>query len=82
MVADRTQGGSPVHVTPFLDSFELRGAVYPVRVGFYHEASRLGMIGEDVELLEGVIFRKAAKSPLHEWLIDFFKRPLEAVCGP
>jgi hypothetical protein len=56
--------------------------VYPVIVGFHHEASRLGMIGEDVELLEGVIFRKVAKSPLHEWLIDFFKRPLEAVCGP
>jgi Uma2 family endonuclease len=69
-------------VTPFLDSSELRGAVYPVSVGFYHEASRLGMIGEDVELLEGVIFRKMAKSPLHEWLIEFFKRHLEAVCGP
>jgi Uma2 family endonuclease len=40
------------------------------------------MIGEDVELLEGVIFRKIAKSPLHEWLIEFFKRHLEAVCGP
>jgi len=44
-----------------------------------HEASRLGMIGEDVELLEGVIFRKTAESPLHEWLIEFFKRHLEAV---
>lgn len=69
-------------VTPFLDSSELRGAVYPVSIEFYHEASRLGMIGEDVELLEGVIFRKMAKSPLHEWLIELFKRHLEAICGP
>jgi len=69
-------------VSAFLDSSELRGAVYPVSVEFYHEASRLGMIGEDVELLEGIIFRKIAKSPLHEWLIEFFKRQLEVVCGP
>ena len=81
-VAYPSQTRYAAHVTPFLDSSELRGAVYPVSVGFYHEASRLGMIGEDVELLEGVIFRKMAKSPLHEWLIEFFKRHLEAVCGP
>ncbi len=69
-------------VTPFLDSDELRGAVYPVSIEFYHEAGRLGMIGEDVELLEGIIFRKVAKAPLQEWLIEFFKRHLEAFCGP
>lgn len=82
MVADSVSRRYYRRVTPFLDSSELRGAVYPVSVEFYHEASRLGMIGEDVELLEGVIFRKMAKSPLHEWLIEFFKRHLEAVCGP
>jgi hypothetical protein len=49
-----------------LDTPEERQAVYPVSVDFYHEAGRLGMITEDVELLDGVIFKKMPKCPLHE----------------
>ena len=64
-----------------LDTPEERQAVYPVSVKFYHEAGRLGMIGEDVELLDGVIFKKMPKSPLHEWLIACLRRLLEAACG-
>lgn len=64
-----------------LDTPEERQAVYPVSVDFYHEAGRLGMIGEDVELLDGVIFKKMPKSPLHEWFIACLRRLLEAACG-
>lgn len=65
-----------------LDSAEERQTVFPVSVEFYHEAGRLGWISEDVELLEGVIFKKMAKSPLHEWLVRCLRRLLEAACGP
>jgi len=49
-----------------LDSPESRETVYPLSVEFYHEAGKLGLFGEDVELLEGVLFKKMTKSPLHE----------------
>ena len=65
-----------------LDTPEERQTVFPVSVEFYHEAGRLGMIGEDVELLDGVIFKKMPKSPLHEWFIACLRRLLEAACGP
>jgi Uma2 family endonuclease len=65
-----------------LDTPEERQTVFPVSVEFYHEAGRLGMIGEDVELLDGVIFKKMPKSPLHEYFIACLRRLLEAACGP
>lgn len=64
-----------------LDTHEARQTIFPVSVEFYHEAGRLGLIGEDVELLEGVLFKKMAKSPLHEWLVEFLRERLAAVCG-
>lgn len=39
-----------------LESAEARETVFPLSVEFYHKAGRLGLIGEDVELLEGVLF--------------------------
>lgn len=65
-----------------LDTPEERQTVFPVSVEFYHEAGRLGLIREDVELLEGVIFKKMPKSPLHEWFVACLRRLLEAACGP
>ncbi len=64
-----------------LETAEARQTVFPVSVEFYHEAGRLGLIGEDVELLEGVLFTQMPKSPLHEWFIDFLRAKLAAVCG-
>jgi len=32
----------------------------------YHRAGETGVLSEDVELLRGILFRKMAKSPLHE----------------
>ncbi len=65
-----------------LDSPEARETVFPMSVDFYHEAGRLGWIGEDVELLQGVLFRKMPKSPLHQWLLDRLRRMLESICPP
>lgn len=64
-----------------LDTAEARQSVFPVSVEFYHEAGRLGLIGADVELLEGVLFTKMPKSPLHEWLVEILRERLVAVCG-
>lgn len=60
-----------------LETAEARQAVFPVSVAFYHEAGRLGLISEDVELLEGVLFKKMAKSPLHQSLARKLQRLLE-----
>lgn len=65
-----------------LETAEARQTVYPVSVEFYHEAGRLGLIGADVELLEGVLFTKMPKSPFHEWLVEFLREQLAAICGP
>src|SRR5207249_9090410 len=35
-------------------------------VSDYHRAGEMGMLGEDVELLRGIVFKKMPKSPLHE----------------
>ena len=66
-------------IADVLDSPEARQAVYPMSVEFYHEAGKLGMIGEDVELLEGVIFKKMPKSPLHQYLVRKLQRLLESL---
>lgn len=60
-----------------LDTPEARQTVYPLTVEFYHEAGRLGLIGDDVELLEGVLFTKMSKSPMHQSLARKFQRLLE-----
>lgn len=68
-------------IADVLETLEARQTVYPVSVEFYHEAGKLGMIGEDVELLEGVIFKKMPKSPFHEWLVEFLRERLAQICG-
>jgi Uma2 family endonuclease len=69
-------------IADVLESPEARQTVYPMSVAFYHEAGKLGLIGEEVELLEGVIFKKMPKSPFHEWLVEFLRERLMLICGP
>ncbi|MGV3663274.1 MAG: Uma2 family endonuclease [Prosthecobacter sp.] len=64
-----------------LESPEMRQSVYRLSVEFYHEAGRLGLLGEDMELLEGVMFRKMPKLPLHEWLSRNLYQLLTSACG-
>jgi Uma2 family endonuclease len=67
------------HMISVLESAEARQTVFPVSVEFYHEAGRLGLIGEEVELLEGVLFTKMPKSPLHQFLARKLQRTLESM---
>lgn len=63
-------------MTPVLDHPEVRESLMPIPVEFYHELGRLGMIGEDVELLEGFLIRKMSKPPLHETIVRRFAKVL------
>jgi len=57
-------------------------AVLPISVGQYHDMIAAGFIPEKTELLEGIIFRRMTKSPLHEYLaqtlFEFFQTQLGA----
>ena len=44
----------------------VRERVHRMSVSDYHRAGEMGMLGEDVELLRGIVFKKMPKSPLHE----------------
>lgn len=66
-------------MSAILDDPAVRRQVYPVSVEFYHQAGALGMLGEDVELLDGIIVKKMAKSPLHEGLVRRLIRLLQGL---
>jgi len=65
-----------------LDEPAVRRAVHPISVAFYHQAGALGMLGEDVELLEGTLVTKMSKSPLHESLVWLLFELLERCLPP
>ena len=69
-------------MTSFLDDPKVRAAVFPLSVEFYHQAGELGLLGEDIELLEGNLVKKMAKSPLHTWLVQFLHSLLLRSLGP
>lgn len=46
-----------------------RKIIHPISREAYHLAGDLGIIGEDVELLDGVLFQKRPKSPFHELVV-------------
>lgn len=66
-------------MSAILDDPAVRRQVFPVPVEFYHQAGALGMLGEDVELLDGIIVKKMPKSPLHEGLVRRLLRLLRSV---
>lgn len=66
-------------MSAILDEPEVRRQVFPVSVEFYHQVGALGMLGEDVELLDGIIVKKMAKSPLHEGLVRRLLRLLQGL---
>lgn len=50
---------------PLLEQPAIRRAAVPLTVAAYHALGAAGLIGENVELLSGVIVEKISKSPLH-----------------
>ena len=61
---------------------EIREAVSPMSVDFYHASSELGWINENTELLRGLPVEKMSKSPEHEYFVRLFLRMLEALLPP
>src|SRR6266851_1777684 len=53
-------------MTALLELPMVRERVHRMSVSDYHRAGEMGMLGEDVELLRGIVFKKMPKSPLHE----------------
>jgi Uma2 family endonuclease len=46
----------------------VRTMIMPISVEQYHKFSESGLIAEKTELIEGIIFKKMTKSPLHEYI--------------
>lgn len=65
-----------------VESPEIRDSLAPMSVEFYHAATEMGWIGEDVELLEGFTVKKRSKSPEHEYWVEVLKRMLERLLPP
>lgn len=61
-----------------LDNSSVRQAVLPLTVDQYHRLGEAGIIGEETELLNGIIVRKMVKSPLHTWLVSRLAERLRA----
>lgn len=41
----------------------------------------MGLLSEDVELLEGTLVKKISKSPLHEWIVGWLAERLSQILG-
>lgn len=61
-----------------LDAPGVRRAGYQLSVESYHRLGEIGVLGHDVELLEGYLIKKMPKSPLHtylcQWLLEAIQR--------
>lgn len=58
-------------MSSLLDNPAIRQAALSVTVEQYHRLGETGVIGENTELLQGVIVEKMVKSPLHSWLVQY-----------
>ena len=55
-------------MTAILDLPDVRDRIHRISVDTYHRFGEMGLIGEKVELLRGIIVDKISKSPLHEYV--------------
>lgn len=62
-----------------VESAEIRDAIVPMSVDFYHASSELGWIDENTELLQGIPVQKMSKSPEHEFYSSLLLRMIEAI---
>jgi Uma2 family endonuclease len=65
-----------------LEQPAIRKQVQPLTVETYHRLTELGLLGEKVELLRGVIVQKMSKSPIHCAVLQRLLRLLRAACEP
>jgi Uma2 family endonuclease len=71
----------PYHrfVISLLDSPAVRERVHPMSIEVYHRMCEIGALSEDVELLQGIVITKMAKSPLHEYVVHMLMKLLFAM---
>lgn len=63
-----------------LENSVVRQAVLPITVDQYHRLGEAAILGEDTELLRGLIVRQMVKSPLDTWIVaQLFERLRELV---
>ena len=48
----------------------VRNLVMPISLAQYHALNATGLIPQKTELIEGIIFRKMTKSPLHTYILN------------
>jgi len=65
-----------------LEQPAIRKQVQPLTVETYHRLGELGLLGEKVELLRGVIVQQMSKSPIHCAVLQRLLRLLRAACEP
>lgn len=53
-----------------LENPAVRNAALPISVEQYHLLGEAGIIGQNIELLHGVIIEKMVNSPEHSWLVQ------------
>ena len=65
-----------------LDAPSARQATYQLSVEHYHQLNEIGVLRNDVELLDGYLIKKMPKSPLHtficQWLVEALRRFIPA----
>jgi Uma2 family endonuclease len=65
-----------------LDAPSARQATYQLSVEHYHQLNEVGLLQNNVELLDGYLIKKMPKSPLHtficQWLIEALRRVIQA----
>ena len=61
-------------VTNLLAEDNVRNLVMPLSVAQYHQLCAIDPVLEKTELIEGIIFRKMTKSPLHEYIAQALYR--------
>ena len=61
-----------------LDAPSARQATYQLSVEHYHQLNEVSLLPNNVELLDGYLIKKMAKSPLHtficQWLVEALRR--------
>jgi Uma2 family endonuclease len=66
-------------MTQSLELPAVREQVRLITIEEYHRMGEVGLLGEDVELLRGIIVKKMSKSPLHEFVCQKLMTILERV---
>jgi len=66
-------------MTSLLELPVVRERVHRMSVAEYHRAGETGVLSDDVELLQGIVVTKMAKSPWHEFVIQKLMNLLLAI---